>query len=119
MKQPGSQTAESKEGSVCMNTQMKKGVLELCVLSMLGQGDRYGYELTESLSEEMSIAPGTLYLILKRLKDDDCVETYLVESEAGPARKYYHLTDKGVGAMREQREEWQQFVKIVDKFIGE
>ena len=66
-----------------MNTQMKKGVLELCVLSMLSRGDRYGYELTESLSEEMSIAPGTLYLILKRLKDDECVETYLVESESG------------------------------------
>ena len=101
-----------------MNTQMKKGVLELCVLSMLGQGDRYGYELTESLSEEMSIAPGTLYLILKRLKDDECVETYLAESEAGPARKYYHLTDKGIESMTRQKNDWQQFVRIVDKFIG-
>lgn len=101
-----------------MNTQMKKGVLELCVLSMLGQGDRYGYELTESLSEEMSIAPGTLYLILKRLKDDECVETYLVESEVGPARKYYHLTDKGIESMTRQKNDWQQFVRIVDKFIG-
>lgn len=112
------ETTENKEGSVCMNTQMKKGVLELCVLSMLGQGDRYGYELTESLSEEMSIAPGTLYLILKRLKDDECVETYLVESEAGPARKYYHLTDKGIESMTRQKNDWQQFVRIVDKFIG-
>ena len=101
-----------------MNTQMKKGVLELCVLSMLGQGDRYGYELTESLSEEMSIAPGTLYLILMRLQDDECVETYLVESEAGPARKYYHLTDKGIESMTRQKNDWQQFVRIVDKFIG-
>ena len=108
-----------KEGSVYMNTQMKKGVLELCVLSMLSRGDRYGYELTESLSEEMSIAPGTLYLILKRLKDDDCVETYLVESESGPARKYYHLTDKGIESLTSQKNDWQQFIKIVDKFIGE
>ena len=102
-----------------MNTQMKKGVLELCVLSMLSRGDRYGYELTESLSEEMSIAPGTLYLILKRLKDDECVETYLVESEAGPARKYYHLTDKGNETLLQQKNDWQQFIRIVDKFIGE
>lgn len=107
------------EGSVYMNTQMKKGVLELCVLSMLSRGDRYGYELTESLSEEMSIAPGTLYLILKRLKDDECVETYLVESESGPARKYYHLTDKGNETLLQQKNNWQQFIRIVDKFIGE
>ena len=102
-----------------MNTQMKKGVLELCVLSMLNRSDKYGYELTESLSEEMSIAPGTLYLILKRLKDDDCVETYLVESESGPARKYYHLTDKGIQSLEQQKNDWQQFIKIVGKLIGE
>ncbi|MGN1186852.1 MAG: PadR family transcriptional regulator [Lachnospiraceae bacterium] len=102
-----------------MNTQMKKGILELCVLSMLGKEDRYGYELTEELSEEMSIAPGTLYLILKRLKDDERVETYLVESESGPARKYYHLTQKGIDSLNEQRNEWQQFIRVVEKFIGE
>lgn len=102
-----------------MNTQMKKGILELCVLSMLGREDRYGYELTEELSEEMSIAPGTLYLILKRLKDDERVETYLVESESGPARKYYHLTQKGIDSLNEQRNDWQQFIRVVEKFIGE
>lgn len=102
-----------------MNAQMKKGILELCVLSMLGREDRYGYELTEELSEEMSIAPGTLYLILKRLKDDERVETYLVESEAGPARKYYHLTQKGIDSLNEQRNEWQQFIRVVEKFIGD
>ena len=102
-----------------MNTQMKKGILELCVLSMLGKEDRYGYELTEELSEEMSIAPGTLYLILKRLKDDERVETYLVESESGPARKYYHLTQKGLDSLNEQRNDWQQFIRVVEKFIGE
>lgn len=100
-----------------MNTQMKKGVLDLCVLSMLEKEDRYGYELTEVLSREMFIAPGTLYLVLKRLKDDECVETYLMESESGPARKYYHLTEKGINTMNEQKQDWQQFVKIVDKFL--
>lgn len=101
-----------------MNTQMKKGVLELCVLSILSKGDKYGYELTEELSEEMKVAPGTLYLILKRLKDDECVETYLVESESGPARKYYHLTVKGINNMMQQKNEWLHFISVIDKFLN-
>ena len=71
-----------------MNAQFKKGALELCVLSLLMKRDRYGYELTDAISQEMSIAPGTLYLVLKRLKEEELVETYLVESEEGPARKW-------------------------------
>ena len=54
-----------------MNTQFKKGALELCVLSQLRKADKYGYELTETISREMELATGTLYLILKRLKDDE------------------------------------------------
>ena len=76
-----------------MNAQLKKGALEVCVLSQLAKGDKYGYELTEVISQEMTIAVGTLYPILKRLKDDLYVDTYLVESDGGPARKYYHLPD--------------------------
>ena len=78
-----------------MNPQLKKGALELCVLSLLIHEDKYGYELTETISSVMTIATGTLYLVLKRLKDEDYVDTYLVESMEGPARKYYHLTEKG------------------------
>ena len=74
-----------------MNTQFKKGALELCVLSQLRNADKYGYELTETISQEMELATGTLYLILKRLKDEDYVDVYSVESEGRPARKYYHL----------------------------
>ena len=79
-----------------MNTQFKKGALELCVLSQLKNADKYGYELTETISQEMELATGTLYLILKRLKDEDYVDVYSVESEGRPARKYYHLTQKGL-----------------------
>ena len=78
-----------------MNAQLKKGALELCVLAQLLDADRYGYEMTERISKRMAIASGTLYLILKRLKDEGYVMTYLVESEGGPARKYYHLTERG------------------------
>lgn len=101
-----------------MNAQFKKGALELCVLSKLVDGDRYGYELTEAISKEMVIATGTLYLILKRLKDEEYVDTYLVESEEGPARKYYHLTESGKAYQQKMKQEWQDFVKAVDRVIG-
>ena len=100
-----------------MNAQYKKGVLELCVLSKLVEGDRYGYELTEAISKQMVISTGTLYLILKRLKDDAYVDTYLVESGEGPARKYYHLTEKGRTYQAAQKKEWMEFVNVVQGII--
>lgn len=100
-----------------MNAQFKKGALELCVLSKLNAADCYGYELTESISAEMSIATGSLYLVLKRLKDDECVETYLVESASGPARKYYHITDKGREYYVGLKKEWEEFVLAVGRII--
>lgn len=101
-----------------MNAQFKKGALEICVLSQLKTGDKYGYELTENISKEMSIATGTLYPILRKLKEDNYVETYLVESEAGPARKYYHLTESGCKYEEEVRKEWNEFVQAVERIIG-
>ncbi len=101
-----------------MNAQFKKGVLELCVLSMLLEKDRYGYELTGMIGDEMSLSAGTLYPILKRLKDEGQVETYLVDTGSGPARKYYHLTDEGRTEQRRQQAEWQAFTEAVDKLMG-
>ena len=63
-----------------MNAQFKKGALELCVLSQLAIKDQYGYELTEAISKELTVATGTLYLILRRMKEEEYVDTYLVES---------------------------------------
>ncbi len=100
-----------------MNAQFKKGVLELCVLSKLVEADRYGYELTEAISKQMIISTGTLYLILKRLKDDSFVETYLVEGGEGPARKYYHLTEKGRTHQATQKKDWLDFVQAVQEII--
>lgn len=98
-----------------MNAQFKKGALELCVMSQLVKGDCYGYELTENVSQEMEIATGTLYLILKRMKDEEYVTTYLVESESGPARKYYHLTEKGLEYQQQLLKEWKEFVEAVNR----
>ena len=101
-----------------MNPQFKKGALELCVLSQLVSVDRYGYELTDAISKEMVIATGTLYLILKRLKDEEYLETYLVESGEGPARKYYHLTEKGQEYHKKLKEEWLEFVEVVNRIMN-
>lgn len=100
-----------------MNAQFKKGVLELCVLAQLIHEDKYGYELTEAISNKMTIAAGTLYLILKRLTDEGYFETYLVESAGGPARKYYRITDSGKEHYDQLKEEWQQFTKMVDDLL--
>lgn len=102
-----------------MNAQFKKGALELCVLSQLVHGDKYGYELTERISKEMSIAGGTLYPILRKLKEDDYVTTYLVESESGPARKYYQLTEKGKEYQAAMQNEWNAFVGAVNRLMEE
>ena len=93
-----------------MNTQLKKGALEICVLSQLAKGDKYGYELTEVISREMDIAAGTLYPILKRLKDDLYVETYL--------RKYYHLTSKGKEYQQTLKQEWEDFVLAMERLLN-
>ena len=102
-----------------MNAQFKKGALELCVLSMLTGGDRYGYELTDAISKKMEIASGTLYLVLRRLKEENLVTTYLRESENGPARKYYHLTDAGRDYQNGLKKDWLDFVRVVASIVGE
>lgn len=104
-------------GGDTVDAQFKKGVLELCVLAQLNEADRYGYELTESISSQLSVTAGTLYLILKRLRDSGYLETYLKESSSGPARKYYHLTDRGRAYCQSQKEEWLSFIKKVEKLI--
>ena len=108
----------TKERGQPMNAQFKKGALEICVLSQLAQGDKYGYELTERISEEMSIASGTLYPILRKLKADEYVTTYLVEAESGPARKYYKLTEKGYRYQEELLKEWKEFIEAVERLIS-
>jgi PadR family transcriptional regulator PadR len=102
-----------------MNIQFKKGVLELCVLSMLGKNDCYGYELVNEISKNISIAEGTIYPLLKRLKDQELLTTYLKESQEGPPRKYYTLTELGKSTLQELKKEWFNFLKGINKIIKE
>lgn len=100
-----------------MNIQFKKGVLELCVLSMLIKEEHYGYELVDNISKHISISEGTIYPLLRRLKNDGYVTTYLKESQEGPPRKYYRITDNGIKAYDELISEWNVFSNGVNKII--
>lgn len=101
-----------------MNIQMKKGVLELCAMSMLAKKDCYGYELVNEISKNIMIAEGTIYPLLKRLKDGGYLTTYLEESQEGPPRKYYKLTQLGTKTKNELVKEWFELVEGVDNIVG-
>jgi PadR family transcriptional regulator PadR len=81
--------------------QVRKGLLDLCVLSALEQQERYGYDLVKSLvgTPGLSVTEGTLYPLLSRLRVQGLVSTRLEESSEGPARKYYALTTEGERAL--------------------
>ncbi len=96
-----------------MNTQYKKGVLELCVLALLHRRDCYGYEISDYLSGHIDIADGTVYPILRKLKADGLLTTYLQEESGGPPRKYYQLTQLGRETYQSDRAEYLQFAQSV------
>lgn len=100
-----------------MNIQLKKGVLELCVLSVLSKKDCYGYELIAEISKNIQISDGTIYPILRRLTQEGYFTTYLQESQEGPPRKYYRLTDKGFTVKDELQREWIHFSGAVNNVI--
>ena len=102
---------------IMKNIQFKKGVLELCVLSMLDVRDYYGYELVSEVSKSILISEGTIYPLLKRLKDEGYFTTYLQESQEGPSRKYYKITEQGRQMKEELINEWFSFVEGVNKII--
>ena len=102
-----------------MNIQYKKGVLELCVLSLLHGKDRYGYEISEFLAEKIDIADGTVYPILRKLKSDGLVTTYLSEESGGPPRKYYSLTQLGRETYQSDRADYLGFAKTVEEILAE
>ena len=102
-----------------MNTQFKKGVLELIVLLSVNKKDMYGYELITEVSKVVDVNDGTIYPLLKRLTNEKYFETYLVESNEGPSRKYYKITSLGKKRLKELNESWNNFSDSVNKFIKE
>ncbi|HCG75636.1 PadR family transcriptional regulator [Staphylococcus caprae] len=102
-----------------MNTQFKKGALELIVLLIVKREDQYGYSLVQNISRYMTIAEGTVYPLLRRLVKSGELSTYYQPSTEGPARKYYSLTDQGEERLNLLKNEWDLFSKAVNQFIEE
>jgi len=102
-----------------VNVQFKKGVLELCVLVLTSQKDRYGYELVEEISKKFEISEGTIYPLVRRLTKEGLFSTYLMESTEGPPRKYYKITEKGQEMKKVLIDEWSLFTKGVNEMLEE
>ena len=100
-----------------MNAQLKKGLLELCVLAVLKKGDSYGYQIIKDMSHCIEISESTLYPILKRLEQNNYVETYSQEHNSR-LRKYYRMTESGREHMAQFLEEWDQVMAIYDFISG-
>ena len=100
-----------------MSAQYKKGVLELCVLSLLKKRDCYGYEISDYLSSHIDIADGTVYPILRKLKSDGLLTTYLQEESGGPPRKYYSLTSLGKETYKQDKVEYLDFAHTIEKLL--
>ena len=95
--------------------QMRKGVLEYCILSMLETQPAYSSEIIEKLkSSKMIVVEGTLYPLLTRLKNADLLGYRWEESTSGPPRKYYEITDKGKNFIKELGQTWNALVKAVE-----
>lgn len=98
--------------------QMRKGVLELCILSILKQGDAYPTEIIDKLKEtKLVVVEGTLYPLLTRLKNTGLLGYRWEESSSGPPRKYYKLTEIGEQYLKELQLSWLELVAAVNKTI--
>ena len=101
-----------------VQVQLKKGVIELCVLALLSQGDTYGYEIAGRLAKGIDMGEGTIYPLMRRMQTAGLVATYLVESASGPPRKYYKLTEAGRASFVAQKAEWAAFTTAVNEILG-
>ncbi|HEX4197958.1 MAG TPA: PadR family transcriptional regulator [Caulobacteraceae bacterium] len=102
-----------------VDIQLKKGALDLCVLALLSREDGYAYDIASRLAVSIGMGEGTIYPLMRRMQADGLVETYLVESSAGPSRKYYRLTPKGRESFAAQANAWRAFAGAVDDILGE
>jgi PadR family transcriptional regulator PadR len=99
--------------------QMRKGVLEYCILSILKHGDAYTSEILSTLKgAEMIVVEGTIYPLLTRLKNAGLLTYRWEESTSGPPRKYYVLTENGGMFLKELDKTWSNLIKSVNQVIS-
>jgi PadR family transcriptional regulator PadR len=100
-------------------TQMRRGTLEYCVLALLRDQPRYGFDLVRTLgnADGLVTSEGTIYPLLSRLRRDGLVTTVWHESPSGPPRRYYELTPAGHQVLELFTEEWDRFTNAVDRLL--
>lgn len=102
-----------------MNIQFKKGVLELCLLSLLNNNDYYGYEIIKKISEYVNIPEGDIYPLLRRLNKEEYIDTYNITLENDSIRKYYKITSKGLELKNRLNSEWENLTKRINFILKE
>jgi PadR family transcriptional regulator, regulatory protein PadR len=112
---------DHKEESVDIasaRTQMRKGVLEFCILLTIGKDKVYASEILAELKKsELLVVEGTLYPLLSRLRSEELLSYTWEESKSGPPRKYYTLTDKGRKTLIELKKIWNEMAQSIDSLI--
>ena len=99
-----------------MDAQMKKGMVEVCILSLLSRGDSYGYRLIKDIEPIMTLSESTLYPVLRRLEAARCLTVYSVEHNSR-LRKYYSITDEGRRRIAGFMQEWADVKRVYDFIV--
>jgi PadR family transcriptional regulator PadR len=94
-----------------MDVQLKRGLLDVCVLAAIKNEDSYGYKIIKDLKTYVELSESTLYTILKRLETSNMLTVRTVEHD-GRLRKYYHITDEGLARIEEFKKEWDEIMSI-------
>ena len=94
-----------------MDIQIKRGLLDVCVLASIKYKDSYGYQIIKDMKPYMQISESTLYPILRRLEEGTLLTVYSVEHN-GRLRKYYHITDQGKTRLDEFANEWKEIMSV-------
>lgn len=104
--------------TVDVGAQLRRGVVEYCVLGLLARETMYGWQLATELTELGMIASiGTLYPLLSRLRERGLILAFQEQSSSGPTRKYYRLTEQGERHLELFRQQWRPFTRAVDRTI--
>lgn len=94
-----------------MDIQLKRGLLDVCVLAAIKNEDSYGYRIIKDMKPYVELSESTLYTILKRLETTEML-TVRSQEHDGRLRKYYHITDKGIARIDEFRDDWKSILAI-------
>ena len=94
-----------------MDIQLKRGMLDVCVLAAIQNEDSYGYKIIKDLAPDIELSESTLYTILKRLESAQMLTVYSME-HGGRLRKYYHITDRGRARIAEFKSEWREVMAM-------